>query len=351
MTNMAALLEPTRGSVSRAQSPAAAGPAQVTIVFCVESGGLEAMTVRAVASLRKWGGRFAGCRVLAITPRLGPGLNRATLGEFERLNVERIRIHPPNRYAWFSFTNKQWALLEAQKLAGTDQICWLDSDLLVLSEPNELELSDDIQWAACASDKSIGVAGESDPNVAYWREICQLVGLKLDELPWVRAHRENVDIRFYFNSGVFIFRKSTDFLQNYLDFTARAMDARLASHVSGIYFNEQAMLGLAAVKLGLQWRALPESYNYAVGPKIAQWYDSQKIRETKILHYHGAMWPAYWPTLMSQLKTDRPELHDWLVELGPLQNPAGVLRHSVGKLLAAARRRQAARHQRACRVI
>lgn len=240
-------------------------------------------------------------------------------------------------------------MLETENRATTEQICWLDSDIIVMDEPQELELPLGLDMAACAPDKSIGTPRQDDENTPYWEEICKVVGLRLEDLPWVRAQREGVDIRLYFNSGIFSYRKTSRLALLYQQCMADLLNARVSSRVSNIYFSEQAALGLAVVKGGLHSKH-PHGYNYAVGRKITDLYEPDKVRHAKILHYHDAMWPEFWPTLMDRLKTDRPEVHAWLQTLGPLQNRATPMQKTIGKLLGTFRDRKLKKHRDSSRI-
>src|SRR5438105_1360667 len=114
----------------------AASPADVlTFVCCVESGPLERMTLLLAESLRRWGGAFASCPVLAVTPRFGPWLSRATRAAFHRLDVTHLRLPGSNQHAWLGFLNKPAALAAAEQHALTPCLAWLDSDILVVGEP------------------------------------------------------------------------------------------------------------------------------------------------------------------------------------------------------------------------
>jgi hypothetical protein len=121
--------------------------------------------------------------------------------------------------------------------------------------------------------------------------------------------------------------------------------------VSDIYFHEQAAVGVVAVTQKLRWKPLPHEYNYAVGRKIMDKYEPQKVRDGIILHYHDMMWPENWPALMLHLKTDRPDVHDWLSTLGPLQLPGSALQKTASRLLKNYRRKKFDRHKASCRVV
>ena len=127
--------------------------------------------------------------MVAVTPRFGPPLTRATRDAFDNLNASYSNARPPNRYAWYPYVNKVLAALEAQRTSTTDHICYIDADMIVIGEPELLDLDNDTDVAACAADKNIGSSGEADVTTPYWREISRTLGLNYDDLPWVHAHR------------------------------------------------------------------------------------------------------------------------------------------------------------------
>jgi hypothetical protein len=75
------------------------GTDSICFVACVESGPLEAQTVRLADSIRRFGGRLAGSDIIAVTPRFGPPLARETRRRFAELGVrhERIPAHRRSR--------------------------------------------------------------------------------------------------------------------------------------------------------------------------------------------------------------------------------------------------------------
>ena len=103
----------------------------ISFVLCVESGELEALTVRAVESLRRSGGRLSDAPVLAVTPRRGPRLSRWTHTRFGELGVEHVRVSDRRDYSWYHYLNKPVALRAAEGMVDTELVAFLDSDTLV----------------------------------------------------------------------------------------------------------------------------------------------------------------------------------------------------------------------------
>ena len=258
------------------------------------------------------------------------------------------KIRPANSYSWNSYINKPLALIDVEQQTGTDAICWLDGDILILGEPNELEPAEDEDFIACVPDKNIGTAADDDAYAPYWREACRVLGLKLEDLPWTNTHREAARIRLYFNSGVFAYRRSSGFGTRFLNDCRKLLDAKIASHESGIFFTDQVSLVLTMLKMQLRWRTLPHAYNYAIGAKIEHLIEPAKLRETKVLHYHDAMWPMFWPKLLEHLKAVRPDVYEWLAPQGPILGQMSPLRKIAHKLLGNARRRTRDRFASEC---
>lgn len=326
----------------------------LSFVCCVESGPLEVQTVRMVESLRRWGGSLAGAPVFAVTPRRGPGLAAKTLETFERLSVRYLRRAPKSEYSWFHFYNKPVALAMAEEEAQTDAIGWLDSDLLVVGEPEALSLRDGEDFCACASDKEMGSSGPDDPYDPLWRANCRALGIDVDALPWLVTEQEGARIRLYWNSGVFVYRRSIRFGAHFLKTCTRLMDARNRTSAPGfsIGINEMSAVGLSVHLLGLKWRALPYSHNYSVGSKThATWYREEQLRAARIVHYHDAMWPWFWDTFLQCMRSTHPPVGDWLAGLGPMLNEAPWGSRVWGKVLRSLRDRKWRAYLKSCKVV
>ena len=328
--------------------------ASVSFVCCVESGWLEAQTVRLVESMRRHGGRYAQAPIFAVTPRFGPPLSRQMHAFFERHNVRYIRkAFATTRYSWFKFINKPLAVVAAEEQADTDVVCWLYGDLLILSEPSGLEL-DDVDFAASASDKEMGSTGPGDPFENLWGALCKTVGVGLDELPWVTTELDQFRIRAYWNGGFFAYRRATRFGHHYLSMCEKLLDARVGSGASGYSpgINEMSAIAFAMVKQGLRYRALPFPYNYPLGVRTPPaWYSPERFAQVKILHYHDSMWPKFWPTLIERLRAVHPHVAEWVAPLGPMENHAPLPYRLLDRGLRKLRTRQEKVYKASCQLV
>ena len=310
----------------------------ICFVACVESGPLEAQTVRLAESIRHFGGAFADQEILAITPRFGPPLSRSTRRRFAELGVrnERLSSHP--RYAWYHYLNTPIALNAAEGLSQADVLCWTDSDLLFLREPTGLLLDEDIDFIAGSTDN--GIVGTTGPGAEHeddWRRLCALLGIDIDELPWVTTHLEQDRIRMYFQAGVFAYRRDLGFSRFYLDMCTTALDQRFGFAHAGENYIDQVCLGLAVHEMGLRWRQLDPSHNFPMASYLGHADRPEELAAAHILHYHDSMSPPFWDTCLERLRPGHPEVHEWLSGQEPLVDGTAVPWRALGQGLRVTR--------------
>ncbi len=325
----------------------------LSFVCCVESGHLEAQTVRVIESVRRHGGRFAKAPIFAVTPRPGMPLMRSTLEHFERHDVRYVRESKFEPLDWFKFRNKPRAVVIADRLATTDVLCWIDSDLLFLGEPSELDMQG-VDFVACASDKEMGTGGPGDVYEPFWAFMCQTLGITLDDLPWLTTEMDKQRVRAYWNGGFFAYRRSTGFAQEYLDVCDKLLTSRTLTNAPGfgLGINEMSAIGFAMVRLELSYRALPFTHNYPWGSVTPPaWHSDDVLKQVRILHYHDSMWDRLWPTFISALQRVHPHVAEWLEPMGPMRNEAPFAYRAINRGLGELRAWQERQHLAKCRTI
>lgn len=176
----------------------------ITFVCCVESGSLETQSIRMIESMRRWGGRFSDCSIMAVTPRFGPPIAEKTKRIFEKLNVTYIRFQSKGSYSWFNFMNKPYAVLAAEKHSKSEFICWLDSDLIFLGEPDQLLLAEGEDFAA--SPEIVGGTTDNldDPEASYWNEAGQIIGVNMETYLGLQTTKASVFVLILIVGFLFI---------------------------------------------------------------------------------------------------------------------------------------------------
>jgi hypothetical protein len=322
------------------------------VVTCVEAGYLESQTLRMIESLRNWGGRLGQVPLFAVTPRFGPALQKSTLQRYEQLNVTHLKIKSKSKqYAWYNFTNKPAALQAAEESLKVDQVIWLDADLLVVGEPSDVLLSDGEDFTACPTEKNVATTGPGDPYHEYWLAMCKAIGISIEDVPWVTEFRSGQRIRMYFNSGVFTYRPETGLAEAYRQATEQIMDERIQLPRDGIFYHEQAAVGLAAVKKKLRIKILAESCNYHLGSMTLEHVVQEKFLSASVLHYHRSMQKDRWDQFLPLIQANHPKVMPWLAPKGPLNYSLPPLRRFVSKIMREYRKRKADAYKATCRTV
>ncbi|MCB1089890.1 MAG: hypothetical protein KDL87_00060 [Verrucomicrobiae bacterium] len=327
------------------------GPAvDATFVLCVESGPLETQTIMAVESLRRWGGRFSGCPVLAITPRNGAPLTRSTMAAFDRLGVAWHRFHAVHDAPWYGPMNKPAALDHAERLAKSETVVWMDSDVIVIAEPGELELAADEEFAALPGSRIYDLATDGvNEHEPFWRATLEWHGVSEAEYPRIPGHPgEDRAVRMYWQGGVFSYRRSRSLGAAHLLMSSRQIRSRIASSACGAYFTEQVGLALAVHAKGLRYRPLPRACNLMVNPVVEDRVDAAAIEGAKIVHYFGSMWEGSFDRFARLLGQRRPDVAEWVLARGPLRDDRPAFRRFIGRLERHHRKRQGEAYLAGC---
>jgi hypothetical protein len=303
---------------------------RLCFVLCVESGPLESMTVRSIQSLRLFGGRLADVPVLAMTPRRGPPLSSSTRRRLRELHVEHVRLSGRRSFSWYHYLNKPTALAEAERLADTELVAFLDSDTLVLQEPDALLLDAGVDFIASVSDVELGgTTGPGHPNEDGWRRICELVGLVPDDLPWVHTPVDGARIRLYFNSGVMAYRRAQHVGAQQLELLTRVFEEGIRLPGPAGRMVEQVVLAPLVLSRGISWTGLPFSHNSTMISLLP--YNPAHLREARVLHYHDSMAPESWDEFLARIAAEQAQVAPWLRSVGPITSPASVPARILGE--------------------
>jgi hypothetical protein len=286
---------------------------------------------------------------MAVTPRRGPRLLHSTRRSFDEHGVDYVRARIDSPYLWQHYVNKPLAILVAAERTSTPLLAWFDSDILVVDEPSELAMGAEEDFLACARDRGVvGTAGGDDPREPFWAHACAVAGLDLDGLPWVRTEQEGQDIRLYWNSGLFVFRRDSGLAEDYLRLNIDLLDSRVGTVSNKMQYNDQVALGLSMLRCGLRWRPLGHSHNYG----MSRWhpYDPEGLGAARVVHYHDSLAPDFFPEMVDRLHRHRPEVAAWLETGGPLPR-SDVLRGAMRQALRMGRSMRRRRFYRQCRWI
>ena len=291
----------------------------MTIVTCIETGVLEHEVTLMVATLRRFGGRFAHCPVLALTPReVIVSLRSGTRKALDDLGVTLVQRNLRHRYRWWNFINKPTSLILARPLIKTEHAVWLDGDILVARPPEELARHPDRDFLICTEEQGPVSNGPGSPFDMFWARLSEIIGVPFDQLPWVTAPVSREKIRIYFNSGVFRYRTGTDFEAVYLKTFEDVLDGRVVpKNDPSIFLHEQISLSLTVARMGLNFLELDPGYNFHIEPSYESIYPVSGYQDATLFHYHRGLRGEYRPKLIAHLRGVYPALADLVEAYGP----------------------------------
>ncbi len=220
--------------------------AYLAFVACIEAGVLERQAMLLFESIRRYGGALKDCPIYALSPRAGLGVEATTRGRLDALRVHYIDTVLNTECVEYGSTNRVLAAAHIEATTTHEILVVLDSDTLVLREPEAFLLSPDVDAAVRPVDfKGMCTSGPDDPGDAYWRRLCEVCGVDYEGIPWVHSYVDNQRVKASYNGGLVIVRADRAILRRWADFF------------------------LASVRAGLKPRAEPQAFRSSTGPVAA----------------------------------------------------------------------------------
>lgn len=298
----------------------------VTFVICTERGILEPMSVTLIKSLRQFGGSLKDAPVLSYQPRPAYEISAETRRALEQLEVTLITEPLNKKYAHYPQGNKPFVCAHAEQHASTEFVVFLDSDMVVLSEPYALQLPTDKAIGLRPTDKSgVGTTGPSDSNYSYWRSLYELLRIDEQTINYVRTTVDQKSVHAYWNSGVMSVRRSSGIFSRWCHNFELVMNAKLKPK-QGVFHTDQTTLAATLMQQNTPVEILPATYNYPFhlhelmppGERITA------LREATLLHYHKMFHQDVGMAQLAQLEDDAPK--EWLAaQVGYLRSEMPVV--------------------------
>jgi Sulfotransferase family len=296
------------------------GAPSVAFLICVEAGQLEGQGILFARSLRRFGGRFAGCAIHAYAPREGHEPSAATREALEALGVT-VHTEPLNtEHAYYPFANKIYAAAAAERDLTEDVIVFCDSDTVFLSEPNALDLDPEIDVAVApafhVNKASTGPEHRLEP---YWERVWDLAGTG-GPPPYVETAEREKRIRGYWNAGILAARRSSGYCSDWLELWLVLL-ANEHFPDGKMMVTDQVAIAAAVARRPDRFANLDRTYNYNIGrrPFYTGGMDTAGLDQLVHVHYHQ------WFNRRRLLRDLRPPLdpeteqYRWLDEQLPLE--------------------------------
>jgi hypothetical protein len=293
---------------------------RLRFVVCVEAGRLEGETLLLCGSLRRFGGRLADSPIAAYRPRRGEPLSGETRAALAGLGAELIEEELNVEHAFHPIANKLHAAAHAEREFGEDSLAVLDSDAVILGEPDLLELDADIDAAAAPVGKvSEGTTGPDHDNEHYWQGLYELAGVS--DPPWIETALRGTPARGYWNSGLVAARRDSGVLGEWLELFRRLLDERRLPPSGRIDNLDQIGLALVLSRRPDRMATLPWPYNYRITRRgrYRGAAGAAQLAELVHVHYMRSFYvEGFLERLEPPLETG-DERYAWLAERLPLE--------------------------------
>jgi hypothetical protein len=236
----------------------------ITFVACVEPGShrLEYKAATLFLTMRRNLGALSGASIRAYAPRPGRPVAAWLREMMEHYEIDYVDEPLNAAHADYPLANKPLALAHAEATASTEFVVFLDTDILLWSEPRAFLFDDGIDMGLVAdTTKTTGSAGPGDPFEVYWMRLYDLVGASAR--PYVTTTLTHERVRGTWNSGVVAVRRSAGIAAQW----AEAMERLLANDFAppaASYLRENNVLSAVGAARYARLLELPVTYNYPV---------------------------------------------------------------------------------------
>jgi len=225
-------------------------------------------------SLRTFGGRFSQAPVRVYLPEsLAASVGEDMSMRMQALGVDIRTSRIPDDARWFSYAGKTFAAgdAEAEAEGKAEILVWMDEDTIILQEPNELALDDqvDMAYRPVMHNRSGSLA--SEPPGLFWSRVYEMFNLDPNQLFSMVTPADRQTIRAYFNAGLLVVCPERGILRGWGDaFKKLYRDPALAAICRDnstwrIFLHQAALVGPVINTLDQSaLLELPDSYNYPI---------------------------------------------------------------------------------------
>lgn len=291
------------------------GQASISFVCCIEKGRLESQTVLMLKTLRKYGGNLANAPVFVVKGRVGSSIAPATLRLLRDLNATYVEAIAHNDAPWFNYSNKLAAVSFAQNNATTDLIAWLDSDVLVASEPTGLLLDSNTDFAARAEYLPPAVHEGTATYIPYWKAVCNLLGADFNDIPWIHLDVPAVRLRVFFNSGIFVWRRNTSFAKSYKSAFKTLLKSKLAPVSGNPWWADQVVISPILARDNIKWQHLDRVDHHMAFPgHLVGRSATPSMSRSHLIHYSRSFEGDSEPLILSRLQAEVPHVYEEVMQ-------------------------------------
>jgi len=222
---------------------------ELTFAFMQTHGGDERESLLLARGIRRFGGIFAHAPVWILIPRERSPFSEKTRNLLRQLDVDLVPFDVPDSVLDFPFGGKVFAAgaAESRLDSGAQILVWMDSDTVILREPREFLLPDDISLGyRPVMLKNISSRYDQPVN-EFWRIIFETCGTPEAHIFPMETTSDRVVIRPQFNAGLLLVRPEKGLLRAWAEnfaglYAHPAFDKYYQEHILYKIFVHQSVL-------------------------------------------------------------------------------------------------------------
>ena len=308
--------------------------AALAFFTCIERGFLEEQSLLLYQSIRRFGGRYRNAPIYACCPRANRGIAPQTRSALEMLGVTYLETTLNRELDYFGYANKNFAAAYLERATRHDILVFLDSDTLLLHEPELIELPEEVDVRVRPVDlKGICSGGPGDPFDDYWRELSKLCGVDLEALPFINATVDRARIRANYNGGFVAARTGLGIFERWEENVLAAHRAKLWPRPDSFWGTGQSTLAVAIHATTSRVELLPDAYNYPLHlhDQVDPARRIRGSRDVTHLHYHWMLEQGTWPSC-ALAQPDfiwETDAREWLLARVPLAHERDPTDHGI----------------------
>jgi hypothetical protein len=175
--------------------------AEITFACMPSYGGDEREALLLAYSIRQFSGSYSTSNILVLVPEKSP-LARATHTELNHLSVTVIPFYLPEPAQSFPYAQKVYAAAEAERFAETALLVWMDSDTLILEQPDELDLQENIHLGCSPVHLKNISSLAAEPIDPFWQSVYLDCDVHPERIFPITSMMDRLQVRAHFNAGL-----------------------------------------------------------------------------------------------------------------------------------------------------
>lgn len=273
----------------------------VEFVLIAEAGILAAQAVLLCESIRRFAGAWSRSPITVISPRHDRRPSSSVARELEKLDAEYLPIEIDSCCPEYGTSYRVHAAAFVERRPGPPLIAQLDSDTVFVGEP-DLILTDHQAAARPVDVKGMCTSRQGDRFDAYWRALCALAGIQLEQLPMIETTVDRQAVRASYNGGLLVAERAAGIFSRTEDIFRRLVAARLMpwgadgpaimtgtgllrGAATAYWGSSQAAFSLAVAAGGHALSPLPPTHNFPL--HLLHRFSHAIASPLVHLHYHG----------------------------------------------------------------